>query len=115
MPGPSIVDLAVRDVVERVLADYELGVAEIRQKWDEQAGMWFTEVQPSRRGAAPLSMYEGILRAVVAGRVEESGSASRSFARMHTAEGTVGVGHGHAPLPWRWRTVRRYESYGDRR
>jgi len=146
MPEPSPIDSAVRDVVLRVLAEYEADVAEVRHEWGERAGMWFTEVEPRRPGAAPLSLsfdgqdllnvnigptwfevfpfggdkeslayLQGIIRAVMAGRVEESGSLSASFARVHTDNGTVNVGDVHAPWPWRWRQVREYQPYGDHR
>lgn len=145
MPQPSPVDSAVRDVVVRVLAEYEAGVAEIRQEYGQKAGMWFTEVEPRRSGAAPLSLsfdgqdllnvnvgptwfevfpfgaddgsltyLEGIVRAVTGGRVEESGSWWASFARIHTDNGTITVGHMHMPWPWRRRQVREYEPYDDR-
>lgn len=107
--------------------------------------MWFTEVEPKRQGAASLSLsfdgrdlrnvnvgptwfelfpfgsddslayLEGIVRAVMAGRVEVSGTSARFFAHIHIDDGTVHVGHVHAPFPWRWRTTRRYQPYGDRR
>lgn len=146
MPEPSPIDLAVRNVVFRVLAEYEADVAEVRHEWGEQAGMWLTEVDPRRPGAAPVSLsFDGqgllkvnigptwfevfpfggdeeslayvqdIVRAVMAGRVEESGSVSASFARVHIDNGTVKVGHVHAPWPWRWRQVREYQPYGNRR
>lgn len=137
--------MALRDVVARLLADYEPGVAEVRHAWGEQAGMWFTEVDPRHAGAAPLSLsfdgqdllninvgptwfevfpfagddqslsyLEGIVQAVMAGRVEESGASSTAFARIHTDDGTVHVGRVHAPWPWKLRKVRRYQAYGDR-
>lgn len=141
VPEPTHIDLAVRAVVARALAGYGPGVAEVEHGWGAHAGMWFTEVEPAPTGAAPLSLafdgddllnvhfgatwfelfpfdddalpyLESIVRAVLAGQVEESGTATRSFAHVHTAEGTVGVGHTHWPLPWRWRQVRRYEPYG---
>jgi len=107
VPEPSRIDLAVRDVVARVLADYQCGVADVRHEWGEQAGMWSTEVEPRRARAAPLSLsfdghgllnvnvgptwfevfpfghdeeslayLESIVRAVMAGRVEQGGFSS---------------------------------------
>lgn len=135
-------DRAVLDVVQQQLAVYG-DVADMRHIWGDSAEMWFVEVQPVNFRAAPMSLafdgqdllnvnvgatwfevfpfredslnwLRGIVRAVLAGRVEEARTWGDAFARLHTEAGTMRVGHVHWPLPWRWRPVRRYESYGDR-
>lgn len=108
------------------------------------AGMYFTEVEPTRPGAASLSIaHDGsgggdtlhltfghtsfelfpfqetdlgylrdLVQAVLAGRVEESGSVRDGHGRIYTNHGVVRVGAMHLPLPWRLRKTRRYEPYG---
>ncbi len=74
---------------------------------------WF-EVFPFSGDVQSLAHVEGIVRAVVAGHVEEGGARWASFARIHTDKGTLHVGHLHIPWPWRRRQARAYEPYGDR-
>lgn len=56
MPEPLPMDSAVLDVVLRALAVHEADVADVRHEWGEQAGMWFTGVEPQQPGAASLSV-----------------------------------------------------------
>lgn len=134
-------DRAVLDVVQQELAAYG-DVADTQHVWGESPEMWFVEVQPVNRRAAPLSLaFDGcdllnvnvgatwfevfpfgddsldhlraIVRAVLAGRVEEAPPRGSAFARLYTEAGTMRVGHVHWALPWAWRFVRRYEPYGD--
>lgn len=134
-------DLAVLEIVRQELAAYG-DVAETQHVWGEAAGMWFVEVQPVNQRAAPMSLafdghdllnvnlgktwfeissfgddslnyLRGIVRAVLAGRLEEARTWGDAFARLYTEAATVRVGHVHWPLPWAWRPVRRYGPYGE--
>jgi hypothetical protein len=134
-------DRAVLEVAQQELAAYG-DVAETQHVWGKSPEMWFVEVQPVNRRAAPISMafgghdlltvnvgatwfevfpfrddsldyLRGIVRAILAGRVEEARRSDSSFARPYTETGTTRVGHVHWPLPWGWRPVRRYEPYGE--
>ncbi|WP_448638245.1 hypothetical protein [Geodermatophilus sp. URMC 63] len=142
MRAPSSMDRAVLEVVQQELAAYG-DVAETHHVWGEGPEMWFVEVQPVNSRAAALSLafdghdllnvnvgetwfevfpfdddsldyLRGIVRAVLAGRVEEVATRGSAFARLYTEAGTMRVGHVHWPWPWAWRSVRRYEPYGDR-
>ena len=135
-------DRAVLEIVQQELAAYG-DVADTHHVWGESPEMWFVEVQPVNDRAAAMSLgfdghdllnvnvgrtwfevfpfgddsldyLRGIVRAVLAGRVEEAKSWGDTFARLYTEAGTMRVGHVHLPLPWAWRSVRRYEAYGDR-
>lgn len=75
---------------------------------------WF-EVYPFTGEEESLARVESIVRAVMAGHVEEGGSRWASFARIHTDRGTLHVGHMHMPWPWRRRHVRKYEPYAEGR
>lgn len=117
-------------------------VAIVRQQWSEPAGMWFTDVEPRRSSAAKISVaYQDedtlnvtvgniwfemfgpvannlpdlrqLVRAVIEGRVEESGPKANAFGRIGMESGTWGVGAMHLPLLWRWRRVRRYDPYSQ--
>jgi hypothetical protein len=133
-------DRAVLEIVQQELAAHG-DVADTQHVWGESPQMWFVEVQPVNQRAAPMSLaFDGhdllnlnvgatwfevfpfdddsldylrrIVRAVLAGRVEEARTWGDAFARLYTEAGTLTVGHVHWQLPWRWRPVRRYESYG---
>jgi hypothetical protein len=131
-----------RLVVEEVATHGGDAVALVRQEWSDPAGLWFTEVEPRCASAAKISIaYQDedtltvavghiwfemfgpvsdnlpelrqVVRAVLEGRVEESGSTSNAFGRIGLESGTLGVGAMHLPLPWKWRQVRRYDAYSQ--
>lgn len=70
--------------------------------------------EPRSLNLGALSHLRGIVRAILAGRVEEARTWGSAFARLSREGRTITVGHLHWPVPWRWRPVRRYEPYGDR-
>jgi hypothetical protein len=142
MRAPSLVDRAVLEVVQQELAAYG-DVAELRHVWGESPAMWFVEVQPVNDRAAPMRLafdghdllnvnvaatwfevfpfgedsldyLRGVVRAVLAGHVEEAKTWGDAFGRLYTETGIVKAGHVHWPWPWAWRPVRRYEPYGER-
>ena len=142
MRAPSSLDRAVLEIVQQELAAYG-DVADTQHVWGESPEMWIVEVRPVIERAAPMSLafdghdllnvnvgrtwfevfpfgddsleyLRGIVRAVLAGRLEEAKTWGEAFARLHTEAGAMKVGHVHLPLPWAWRPVRRYEPYGDR-
>lgn len=141
MRPPSSTDLAVREVVQQEPSLYG-PVADTHHVWGESPETWFVEVRPFNPRAASMDLaFDGhdllnvnvgrtwfgivpfrddsldhlrhIVRAVLAGRIEEARTWGEGFARLYTDAGTAHVGHVHLPWPWRWRPVRRYEPYGE--
>lgn len=133
-------DRALYRLLSEVVAELPDGAASVTQTWSERAGMWFVELHPARTDAAPISAaFDGddlltialadtwfemfpvseavlaelgrIVRAVLAGGMEQSGRGGRYFARIGDADGVVGVGAMHAPLPWQLRRRRRFAAY----
>lgn len=152
-PGPTTFDRHIARTLREELSVYGDGAARVTREveFNEGAGMYFTEAQPVRTGAAPLSLgFDGcmggdtlafafgntsfdffpftdetdldclrkLVRAVLAGRAEESGFKWAAHGRIFTEDGPVVVGHIGLPLPWRLRkalgVVRKYEPYGVR-
>jgi hypothetical protein len=136
----SSTEISVHEAVLRALEPHGRGVAVVELVWLGQADMWFTEVRPSQRGAAPLSIaVQGdddelnltvsrtwmevwnvgdlaewtfdLAEAVFAGRLEEAGRGGHAFARVYTRHGVEVGGRMHLPWPWRWRRPRRFEPY----
>lgn len=140
-PDRSELDETVHQLVRDALAPYG-DVADVNQVWSDGGGMWFTQVTPKHKGAAPiviaaedattlnvtigntwfemlgpvpknLPRLREIVEGVLAGRMEEAGSKAGSYARIHGSSRTVSVGHMHLPWPWRLRRARRYAPYGE--
>jgi hypothetical protein len=150
VPAPTTIDLDIARVLREELAVYGEGAARVIREAEihEGAGLCFTEVEPVRAGAAPLSLaYDGYaggdtllfefdhtsfeyfpfsgeadlnflrqaIRAVLAGRIEESGFKWNAHGRIYADDGVVRVGALSLPIPWRLRKilriVRGYESY----
>ena len=137
-PEPDRSDLALQEVVRAALSRYPHEAATVELRFVDGAGMWFTEVTPTRQGAArlhiavdgddlnvlvghtwfeifggtaDLARITDLAEAVFAGRVEESATTSGAFARIYAADGMWNVGVMHLPMPWRWRRPRRYLPY----
>lgn len=53
---PTEIDLLLRELVEASLAEQAAGSADLSFAWSDSARMWFTELTPSRRSAARLSI-----------------------------------------------------------
>lgn len=139
MRTPSPLDSAVLEVVCEELARYG-DVAIVEQQWVAAAEMWFVQVEPVNGQAASLEVgvdgdvlsvtvghtcfemfpvdessldnFRQIVRAVLAGRIEEAGPKREGAgtARIFTDNGpaTVGV---RFPWPWRLRPHCRYQGY----
>lgn len=140
MRAPSPLDSAVLEVVREELAKHG-DVAILEQQWVDAAEMWFVQVAPVNGRAVPLEVgvdgddlsvtvgrtcfemfpvsessldnFRQIVRAILAGRIEEAGPKREGAgtARIFTDNGPVTVGV-LFPWPWRLRPHRRYQGYG---
>ena len=138
-PEPDPIDLAVLDMAQRVMSDYDSARYQVAHRWSDAAGMWFTEIEPVGSKAVNISLYHGgdtlnvyfgstwfecfsfdfddlpdieaVLQALCAGDFEQAGTRERSFARIYVSGHTWRVGHVHWPWPWGWRRTKRYPAY----